>query len=93
MGLLTGFDWVGAGPRGFGTKGLDLGLGLDNSDDLTKKTLEALKLLEKEDREVETLKNSKAALAFSTTLGANLILSGTKLSSYISNFKQKLGRQ
>ena len=30
MGLLTGFDWVGAGPSGLGTKGLDLGLGLDN---------------------------------------------------------------
>ena len=39
------------------------------SDDLTKKTLEALKQLEKEEREVETLKNSKASLAFSTTLG------------------------
>ena len=61
------------------------------SDDLTKKTLEALKQLEQEEREVETLKNSKAALAFSTTLGANLILFGTKLSSYISNFKQQLG--
>ena len=61
------------------------------SDDLTKKTLEALQQLEQEEREVDTLKNSKAALAFSTTLGANLILFGTNLSSYISNFKQKLG--
>ena len=28
IGPLTGFDWVGAGPRGFRDKGL--GLGLDN---------------------------------------------------------------
>ena len=61
------------------------------SDDLTKKTIEALQQLEKEERMVETLKNSKAALAFTTTLGANLILFGTKLSSYISNFQQQLG--
>ena len=27
---LNGFDLVGAGPRGLGTKGLDLALGLDN---------------------------------------------------------------
>ena len=30
IGPLTGFDWVGAGPRGVGDKGL--GLGLDNCD-------------------------------------------------------------
>ena len=29
IGLRTGFEWVGDGPRGLGTKGLELGL--DNS--------------------------------------------------------------
>ena len=61
------------------------------SDQLTLQVLKNLQELEDSDIELETLKSSKAAIAFSASLNSNLNILSENLFTHTQNFKRKIG--